>query len=667
MARETLRSAGAGSDAAAAAVDVLRSASKWFASLPWERICTVATLLLLLSARLLEAGSPKLSTLLYAFSYAFGGVFGLMGGIRSLKARTIDVDLLMVLAAIGAWVVGAPFEGALLLFLFSLSNVLQDYAMDRTRSAIRSLMKLRPEFARVSRGGEYLSVPVASVEVGEVFTVRPGERLPLDGTVTGGESHVDESAITGESRPVNRSTGDTVLAGSINSDGVLTVEVTKPADQSTIAKVISLVEEAQQRKAKTQRFLDRAEQYYAVGVILFTTATLLIPLALGEAFAAALYRAMTVMVAASPCAIIISTPASVLSAIGNGARRGVLFKGGAYLEQAAGLKVVAFDKTGTLTEGRLILEQLIPCADSGLSEERLLAIAAAAEFNSEHIVALATVEAATRRGLALPTPASFHAFAGRGVEAEIEGERYWIGNRKLFERIELSGDDQRAVWDRVETLERSGRTVVTVAKVDETGRRAEFLGILAYGDRLRSSAREVVRSLRASGVKRVVLLTGDNESTGRAIAEEAGIDEARCGLLPDEKLDVIRELRARYGQIAMVGDGVNDAPALAEADIGIAMGAAGTDVALETADVVLMGDDLTRLPYILRLSRRTRHVLVFNLGLAIALIVAMIVGIFWVALPLPAAVVGHEGGTVLVSLNGLRLLFFRDRRQQRTT
>jgi Cd2+/Zn2+-exporting ATPase len=626
-------------------------------AVPWEALSTAATLVLLVAARILEGARPELATLLYALAYATGGVFGLMGGIRALRARTIDVDLLMVLAAIGAWIVGAPFEGALLLFLFSLSNVLQEYAMGRTRSAIRSLMRLRPEYARVTRDGEEQPVPIGSVRVGELVTVRPGELLPLDGTVREGESNLDESAITGESRPVNRSPGDTVLAGSINSDGVLSIEVTKPASQSTIAKVISLVEEAQQRKAKTQRFLDNAEQYYAIGVILFTAVTLVVPLLLGEAFGPALYRAMTAMVAASPCAIIISTPASVLSAIGNAARRAVLFKGGAYLEQAAALKVVAFDKTGTLTEGRLTLDEIRTAPAAGIGEDELLALAAAAESGSEHIVALATVEAARRRHLELPAVDSFRAFAGRGIEAEIDGTHYWIGNRKLFANVTLEGETME---EELERFERRGMTVVTVAAKAPAQNRASLLGVLAYGDRIRPEAPAMVQQLRACGIERVVLLTGDNQTTGAAIAEQAGADEARSGLLPEEKLEVIRELRRQWGPVAMVGDGVNDAPALAEADIGIAMGAAGTDVALETADVVLMGDDLDRLPYIVRLSKKTRQVLVFNLGLAIALILAMIAGIFWISLPLPAAVVGHEGGTVLVSLNGLRLLFYRD-------
>ncbi|HMR66622.1 MAG TPA: heavy metal translocating P-type ATPase, partial [Anaerolineae bacterium] len=369
----------------------------WLSAQSLEAKLTVVTLLAIILAWLAEAmgQAPLLVTGLYVIAYMAGGVFGLKGGLESLRERTIDVDLLMVLAALGAALVGAPFEGALLLFLFSLSNVLQDYAMDRTRSAIKALMKLRPDQALVQRGDQLVSLPVEQVDLGEIFVLKPGDRVPLDGKVIRGESAVDQASITGESIPVSKQPGDPVLAGTINQAGSLEVQVTKRAQDSTLARLIKLVEEAQSEKAQTQRFLDRAEQYYAMGVIVFTILVAAVPpLFLGESFEPAFYRAMTVMVAASPCALIISTPAAILSAIGAGARRGVLFKGGVYMEQAAGIKVVAFDKTGTLTQGKPQVTDIVVLPGAGLSEADLLALTAAVEAKSEHPLAQAIVEAA---------------------------------------------------------------------------------------------------------------------------------------------------------------------------------------------------------------------------------------------------------------------------------
>ncbi len=670
--------------------------------LPWEVVLTAATFVLMFTALAVEhfADAPTLTTLLYVAAYITGGIFGVRGGIESLKELTIDVDLLMVLAALGAAIVGAPFEGVLLLFLFSLSNVLQEYAMGRTRNAIRALMQLRPARASVLRGGEEVVLPVESCRVGDIFVARPGESIALDGLVVDGASAVDQAIITGESVPVGKSIGDSVLAGTINKNGLLKVQVTKAAKDSTLAKVIKLVEEAQGQKAKTQRFLDTAEQYYAMGVIAATALAVVIPVfLLGEGFDSAFYRAMTLMVAASPCAIVISTPASILSGIGNGARRGILFKGGVYLEQAAEIKVVALDKTGTLTAGKpevsdvvlmpgaeAVLETLGASATAGAAagspdagppgEEQLLALVAAVEGSSEHVLAKATVEEARRRQIQVSEAIAFEAVSGRGVRAQVDGRTILIGNRKFISGSEVANLDE--ALPPFEALERQNKTVVLVAEEHGSGgtgapagpqnqaRGVTVLGLVAFSDRLRDGAADVVRDLRETGVRRIVMITGDNAETANRIGREVGVDEVYSELLPDEKLSVIEELEAKYGPVAMVGDGVNDAPALARASIGIAMGAAGTDVALETADIVLMADDLSKVAYVMDLSRRTRKTLVFNLGLAGLLITIMILGIFTVQLPLPLAVVGHEGGTVLVSLNGLRLLFFRRRGKGRT-
>ena len=632
-----------------------------------EAIFTAITFVAMISALIAEqlGASPLVLTSLYAVAYVFGGVFGVKGGIESLRHRAIDVDLLMMLAAAGAWFVGSPFEGAMLLFLFSLSNVLQAFALDRTRNAIRALMKLRPKQALVRRGGRTLMLPIEKVLLNDIVIVRPGERLPMDGVVVEGESSVDQSSITGESMPVSKHAGSSVLAGTINIAGGLEVRVTRLAQDSAIAKMIKLVEEAHSEKAKTQRFIDRFEQYYALGVIGLTLALIIVPIyLLGEAVEPAFYRAMTAMVAASPCALVISTPASILSAIGNGARRGVLFKGGVHLEQAAGIKVVAFDKTGTLTQGKPQVTDVVNSeqwsATSGpdnrsLITDHLLTLAAAVEAKSEHPLAQAIVKAARERNIPLPEAGAFQADMGKGVRAVVHGQDIAMGNLRYFESYTLTNGE--AALQHVQRLQDEGRTSVIVARLAEP-RTAHILGVIAIADVLRPEAAETVRELNDAGV-RVVMLTGDNARVAKAIAAQAGMDDFYADLLPEDKLRLIKELRETYGPVAMVGDGVNDAPALATAHLGIAMGAAGTDVALETADVVLMADDLRNIPYVMSLSRATRKTLLVNLGFALFMIGLMLISIFAVQLPLPLAVVGHEGGTVLVSLNGLRLLAYR--------
>lgn len=603
------------------------------------------------------AAPRALAIALFTLAYIAGGAFGLQAGLASLRARTIDVDLLMVLAALGAAVVGAPFEGAMLLFLFSLSNVLQNIAIDRTRNAIRALMALRPTTALVRRDGETALLPIEQVALGDVMLVKPGDRLALDGVVISGESSVDQSAITGESLPVYKGVGDVVLAGAVNQRGSLEVRVNHLAADTTLAKLIRLVEEAQGQKAHTQRFIEKAEQYYALGVILMTLLAIVIPLLVwGEAFGAAFYRAMTLMVAASPCALVISTPATVLSAIANGARRGVLFKGGAYVEQAATVKVAAFDKTGTLTVGKPQVTDVRVCdLDWQGDEATLLRLAAAVEAKSEHPLAQAIVDSAAARGLSIPDAQRFNSETGQGVRAEVDGRQVAIGNRRYFSAWQTDGLAAAEVV--LTALQAEGKTAVLVGEL--TDQTVHILGVLGVADVVRPDASDAVARLKAAGVQRVVMLTGDHEIVAQAIGRQVGVDEVYADLLPADKMEVLKRLAEEVGPVAMIGDGVNDAPALAAAAIGIAMGAAGSDVALETADIVLMGDDLKQLPYVIALSRRTRRVLVQNLAFALAVIVALIVAVLGVGLPLPLSVIGHEGSTVLVSLNGLRLLGFR--------
>lgn len=598
----------------------------------------------------------------YGVAYVFGGYFGLKTSIETLRHLAVDIDLLMILAATGALIIGAPFEGAMLLFLFSLSNVLQHYAFGRSRRAIRSLMELRPESAQVIVDGEEVTRPIDDVELGDIFVVRPGDRIPLDGEVVDGESTVDQASLTGESVPVAKSVDDQVFSGTINETGRLEVEVTRLAHESAIARLIHLVEEAQSEKAPTQRLIDRFEQPYVLGVFAMTALAIAIPLSLGFAFDSTFYRAMTLMVAASPCAVIISTPAAVLSAITAGARQGVLFKGGEHIESIADVDVVALDKTGTLTEGSTRLTDAVvreAGGDGSLSDDDLLALAAAVQSGSEHHLAEATVEAASKRDLEIPPSSRFKARFGKGVYADVEGSTVHIGNPRYFEDdlIDEPIDGFETGLDAVSELQEEGKTSVLVVR--ETDTRAEVIGWLAYSDTIREGAEEMIQELRQHGVERVIMVTGDNERVAQAIAEKVGIDEVRAELLPEQKVDIVKELTEQYGTVVMVGDGVNDAPALAVASIGVAMGGAGTDVALETADVVLMGDDLTKLPYVLELGSRTRRTLMVNFGVAFGAIAIMVAAIIVTGIPLPLAVVGHEGSTVAVSLNGLRLLGFR--------
>ncbi len=643
---------------ASPATSPLRRAWEWLMDGRIEPIFTLLTLLTMIGGLIAERQeAATAATVLFVIAYITGGTFGMQGGLQSLRNRTIDVDLLMILAAIGAALVGQPFEGAMLLFLFSLSNVLQDFAMDRTRNAIKALMELRPAQALVRRGDNTYQLPIEKVVVSDRIIVKPGERLPLDGVVVDGRSSIDQSSITGESMPVGKDVGDTVFAGTINKNGNLEIRVTRLAKDSTLARLIQMVEEAHSEKAETQRFIDTAEQYYAMGVIVLTAVVAVVPMLFWqEAFSEAFYRAMTVMVAASPCAIVISTPATVLSAIGNGARRGILFKGGIHVENAATIKVIAFDKTGTLTVGEPQVTDITTFTET-IDENELLSLAAAVEAKSEHPLAQATVKAAQKRDLSWPEADDFQATTGQGVAAHVGQKQIRIGNGRFFTNYQTDGlEIAEAELERLQNL---GKTSVLVAEVDDMAGTAVMLGALAYADVIRPDAPDVIRALHANGVQHVVMLTGDNEAVAKQIAKQVGVDAYFANLLPEDKVAAIKKVRQQYGPVAMVGDGVNDAPALATADIGIAMGAAGTDVALETADIVLMSDNLNNLPYVIGLSRKTRQTLLQNLGFAIFMIVLMLGTIFFSGLGLPAAVVGHEGGTVLVSLNGLRMLGYK--------
>ena len=633
-----------------------------------EALCMVLTFVFMMTGWITAKFGVAWHDAFYVGAYLAGGYFGVRAGLASLRQWTIDVDLLMVLAALGAAVVNAPFEGAMLLFLFSLSNVLQAYAIDRTRKAIKSLMKLRPDKALARRDGKTVLLPVEELIVGDVLVVRPGESIALDSQIIEGSSAIDQASLTGESMPVSKSVGDPVFAGTINQTGGLEIRVTKLAKDSTIEKLVRMVEEAQTEKADTQRFLDRAEQFYAAGVILFTLGLILVPtLFFHEPFQTTFYRAMTVMVVASPCALIISTPASILSAIGGAARRGVLFKGGVHLERAATIKVVTFDKTGTLTEGKPRVTDVV--VDDRVVDFRatpdaaalaLLGLVGAVEVKSEHPLAQAIVTECKQRGVALEECAAFQSTSGKGASGLVKGRRIAVGNARYFTAQNVAIPDAFAV--QLAILQDEGKTCVIVGDLDEAAGTAKLLGAVAIADVLRPDAAAVIQQLKANGIERVVMLTGDNTRVARAIAKLAGVDEFHADLLPEDKVRVIKELKT-IGPVAMVGDGVNDAPALATATIGIAMGAAGTDVAMETADVVLMSDNLQNIVFALDLARHARRVIYQNLGFALVVIVVLVISALGFKLPLPIGVIGHEGSTVLVCLNGLRMLTFRSSRK----
>ncbi|GAP06220.1 copper-(or silver)-translocating P-type ATPase [Anaerolinea thermolimosa] len=615
-----------------------------------EILFTLITALATLAAYLggLYGISPAFQNGLFLTAYLLGGVFGLIDGINALREEhKLDVNLLMIFAAVGAAIIGQPLEGAILLFLFSLSNTLQTYALERNRQAIKKLLDLRPPTATVRHGSRIMTLPVEKLVIGDIVLVKPGERFPVDGEIVRGNSEVNQANITGESVPVFKKSGDAVFASTVNGNGALEVRVTRLAQDTTLARIVQMVEQAQNSKARTQTALDAFEQIYAWFVLGGAVFLTLIPILLfNQPFYPTFYRAMTWLVVASPCALVISTPASILSAIANGARNGILFKGGIHLEKTADLKVIAFDKTGTLTTGIPVVQSIIPA--EGVTEEELLRLVASAESRSEHPLGNAILEIARQRNLPLSTASEFRAIPGQGIEAYVEGRAIWVGNERLFHERGVPVPPE--LKQHLNTLKEKGQTVMLAFTP------GKWLGIFGLADSIRPNAREIVQSLKKVGMQKVVMLTGDNEAVAHAIAAQAGVDEVHAGLLPQDKVAVLETLRHRYGQIAMVGDGVNDAPALAAADVGIAMGGAGSDVALETADVVLMADDLTNLPHAIFLARRSRQIIWQNLTFALAVIVLLVVSAFGLNLPLPLGVVGHEGSTVLVVLNGLRLL-----------
>ncbi len=593
------------------------------------------------------AGLQWLSMLFFVAAYISGGHEGFLEALKDLRHRHLNIDFLMITAAIGAALIGEWAEGAMLLFLFTLAEALEDFAMDRTRSAVEALTKLRPNEATVRRDNREVRVPVEEVRVGEVVIVRPGEEIPMDGKVLVGETLVNQASITGESAPVHKEPGDDVFAGTINLDGAIDIRVTKAAKDSTLAKIIEMVSEAQSERAPTQRLIDRFAHPYAVAVLASVGIVLLVGYyGFNMPFEDVFYKAMTLLVVASPCALVISTPASVLSGIAAGARQGVLFKGGVHLENTAKVNVIAFDKTGTLTHGRPVVTDILTL--NGVNENELLQLVASAETRSEHPIAQAIVEEAKNRGLSIPEPEAFRAIPGKGVRAQVNGRALIVGSHRIFQE-NGNGHRNDPIPEDILSLQHDGKTTIFVMD------NHHLLGVIAVADLPREKAAETIAELRRLGIHRIAMLTGDYKPVAENIARQLGVDEVYAELLPGDKVEVIRRLQ-KEGVVGMVGDGINDAPALALADIGVAMGAAGTDVAMETADIVLMADDLSKLPFTFRLARRARAIIFQNLTFSIAVIFGLIIATFTVGISLPLAVIGHEGSTIIVVLNGLRLL-----------
>jgi len=587
---------------------------------------------------------------LFATALVMGGFFPAQSAWRSLRQKRLDIESLMVFAALAAGALGAWLEGAFLLFLFSLGHAFEHRALERARRSIEALGKLRPEVARVlGVGGVLTEVPVAQVARGTRVLVRPGDRVPLDGRILEGHSALDQAAVTGESTPVSKGPGDDVFTGTINTEAALTIEVTRRSNESVLARVVNMVALAEAQKGPAQRFAQRLERRFVPVVVAVVVLVPIVMLATGSSLTDAVLRGLNVLVAASPCALAIATPAAVLSAVARAARSGVLIKGGAYLEALGRVKAIAFDKTGTLTHGKCRVVEVV--AAEGVAEETLLAVAAGLEALSLHPLAIAVVNAARERGVAPVAVAGLKAVHGRGLRATgSDGESLAVGNAALFAEAEMPlGVAIAAV---VERLEMAGRTTMIVA------RGAEILGVIGIADTVRPDAKAALIELRALGITRTVLLSGDHLRAAQAVAAEVGISEPRAPLMPEGKVEVLREL-GQEGGVAMVGDGVNDAPALAAATVGVAMGGAGSDVAMETADVVLMADDLRKLPFTFRLARHARGVIrqnmVVALGVSGVLVVAALAG--WTSIS--EAVVLHEGSTVVVVLNGLRILWFR--------
>ena len=589
--------------------------------------------------------SSKKAIFLYGSATLIGGYYPAKMGLTALKTLTPNIRTLMVVGAIGAAALGLWEEAALLVLIYSLGDVLEAYATDRVRGAVRALMGLAPKEALVRRNNNEVVLTLEDIKAGDILIVRPGERIPLDGKVLSGSSSVDQAPITGESIPVSKGPGDEVFAGSINQRGSVEVMVTKVFEDTTLGRIIHYVEEAEVRKSSYQRFGDKFGRYYTPSMFALSLTVILIPSALFGNFSEWFYRGLVVLVVSCSCGIALSIPVSVVAAIANAARHGVLIKGGAFIEAASNIRAIAFDKTGSLTRGRPVVTDIIPFGD--MREDMLLRLAASMESRSEHILADAIIERAKEKKISFEKVEEFEAIPGMGAKGIIGGMSYCIGSSALCETV---GIRDRSAEDKIKRLEEEGKTLIVL-----TGSEG-LLGAIAARDEIRSEAKETLKELKKMGIGGLAMLTGDNENVAQAMAEQAGIDEYMARLMPEDKVLAIEKFKQRHGRVAMVGDGVNDAPAMVVSDLGIAMGAAGTDVAIETGDIVLMSDDLSRIPYVMKLSRKTvnnvRQNIIISLTIIAFLVPIALIG--WIGI-VPGILINEVGGLIVI-INGLRLL-----------
>lgn len=613
-----------------------------------ENLVTLFSLLFLLIGMYVSfryAETHPAAIALFAIAIVIGGTSIFKTGLRNLVRFEFDMKTLMTIAIIGAAIIGEWREGAVVVFLFAVSEALEAYSMNKARQSIRQLMDIAPPSALIKRGEAFMELPTEEIIVGDILIVKPGQKIAMDGAVLTGSSTVNQAAITGESIPVQKKSGDNVFAGTLNEEGALEVTVTKLVGDTTIAKIIHLVEDAQAEKAPSQKFVDKFAKYYTPAIIVIAILVAIIPPLLGGDWNAWIYQGLAVLVVGCPCALVVSTPVAIVTAIGNAARQGVLIKGGIHLEETGRLDVIAFDKTGTLTKGYPEVTDFI--VGKEIAQEQLLSAIAAVESMSQHPLAKAVVDYAHQHGAQKVAVSNFQSVTGKGAYAEIDGMTTYIGSLSWAQELSSLPED---ILQQAASLQRQGKSVMAIV----TG--TDFSGLLAVADPIRAESRDVLEQLKSIGIRHTVMLTGDHQVTAEAIAAELGVTDVRAGLMPEDKLTAIKQLSDEYGRVAMVGDGINDAPALAAASVGIAMGGAGTDAALETADIALMADDLGKLPYTMKLSRKTLRIIkeniMFALGLKIIALLLIIPG--WLTLWI--AIFADMGATLLVVLNSLRLL-----------
>ncbi|MFB6801598.1 heavy metal translocating P-type ATPase [Peribacillus butanolivorans] len=593
--------------------------------------------------------STMMSSILYAIAMVISGSKPVKSAFYAIKSRSLDMNVLMSVAAIGAALIGEWLEGATVVWLFAIGNLLQTKSIERTRNSIRNLMDLAPPEAWIYVGSEIIKKPVEEITVGDIIFVKPGDKIPLDGEIIQGESSVNQAPITGESIPIDKNIGDTVYAGTINENGSLEIRVTKLVEDTTISKIIHLVEEAQEQKAPTEAFVDKFASIYTPVVFILALAVMAVPSLLGfGTWGEWFYKGLEILVVACPCALVISTPVAIVSAIGNAAKNGILIKGGTFLEKAGAITAIAFDKTGTLTEGKPKVSEI---KTINVSEETLLSIALTLEGFSTHPIAKSIVLYGNEKGIQPKNGELYKSIVGKGVQATIQGDIFYAGNLKLFEEMNVDLED---IKKHIHEIQNKGKTVVII------GTQNQVIGIIAVSDTIRDTSATALEALKQSGVNQTVMLTGDNEGTAKMIASEANVNRYFAELLPEDKVDAIKKLQNEGHKVAMVGDGINDAPALATADLGIAMGGAGTDTAMETADIVLMADNLDKLSHTMKLSKKALTIIKHNIWFSIIIKVLALVFIFPGWLTLWMAVLSDTGAALIVILNAMRLLKFKE-------